>query len=116
MECVLHLEETSGWHSITGRFISVMGAINCCANKKTPEGVAPSAHLADGCIDLVVVRHTSRVQYLHHMIRLAGRTDHVSITCRGVRISFSWGGGCSFKITPTHRSIDDILMQPKFVG
>ena len=76
--CLLYPEETSGWHSITGRFISVMGAINCCANKKTPEGVAPSAHLADGCIDLVVVRHTSRVQYLHHMIRLAGRNDHVS--------------------------------------
>ena len=29
-------------------------------------------------------------------------------THRGVRISFSWegGGGCSFKIRPTHRSID----------
>ncbi|XP_028398134.1 ceramide kinase-like [Dendronephthya gigantea] len=70
-------EETSGWHSITGRFISVMGATNCCANKKSPEGISPSAHLADGCIDLVVVRHTSRVRYLHHMIRLAGRADHM---------------------------------------
>ena len=44
----------------------------------------------------------------------------ISITVsvsRGVRISFSWGGGgCSFKIRPTHRSIDDTLIQPKFVG
>ena len=24
-------------------------------------------------------------------------------------------GGCSFKIRPTHRSIDDTLIQPKFV-
>lgn len=72
------LGETPGWHSITGRFISVMGATNCCANKKAPEGISPSAHLADGCIDLVVVRHTSRSRYLHHMIRLAGRADHVS--------------------------------------
>ena len=55
-----------------------MGATNCCANKKSPEGISPSAHLADGCIDLVVVRHTSRARYLHHMIRLAGRADHVS--------------------------------------
>ena len=34
----------------------------------------------------------------------------------GVSISFSWGGGCSFKIRPTHRSIDDTSIQPKFVG
>lgn len=71
--------ETAGWHNTTGRFISVIGATNCCANNKTPEGVSPSAHLADGFIDLVVVRHTSRVQYLRHMIRLAGRADHVRI-------------------------------------
>ena len=25
------------------------------------------------------------------------------------------GGGCSFKIRPTDRSIDDTLIQPKFV-
>ena len=35
---------------------------------------------------------------------------------RGVRMSFRRGGGCSFKITPTHISIDDTLIQPKFVG
>ena len=37
---------------------------------------------------------------------------------RGVRISFGYGkggGGCSFKIRPTHKSIDDTLIQPKFV-
>lgn len=56
-----------------------MGATNCCANKKSPEGISPSAHLADGCIDLVAVRHTSRARYLHHMVRLAGRADHVSV-------------------------------------
>ena len=33
---------------------------------------------------------------------------------RGVRISFGWG--YSLKIRPTHRSIDDTLIQPKFVG
>jgi ceramide kinase len=75
---LIYLAETYGWHNISGRFISVMGATNCCANKKAPEGISPSAHLADGFIDLVVVRHTSRARYLHHMIRLAGRSDHVS--------------------------------------
>ena len=33
---------------------------------------------------------------------------------QGVRISFSWGVG--LKIEPTHRSIDDTLIQPKFVA
>ena len=57
----------------------MIGATNCCANLKSPEGLSPSAHLADGFIDLVVVRQASRVQYLRHMIRLAGRADHVSM-------------------------------------
>ena len=74
----LFVAQSNGWHSITGHFISIMGATNCCANKKSPEGISPSAHLADGCIDLIIVRRTSRVRYLQHMMRLAGKADHVS--------------------------------------
>ena len=40
-----------------------------------------------------------------------GRREFVH---RGVRISFSWGW-CSFKVRPTYRSIDDTIIQPKFV-
>ena len=40
------------------------------------------------------------------LMELAG--TYVSVLARG-------GGECSFKIRPTHRSIDDTLIQPKFV-
>ena len=67
----------SGWHSIKGRFISVIGANISCACAKSPEGLSPSAHLADGCLDLILVKHTSRLQYLRHMIRLSSKADQV---------------------------------------
>ena len=43
----------------------------------------------------------------------ANMEDYLS---SGTYVSVLAAGGCSFKITPTHRSIDDTLMQPKFVG
>ncbi|RMX53273.1 hypothetical protein pdam_00015268 [Pocillopora damicornis] len=68
-------QSTTGWRSIKGRFISVIGANISCACAKSPEGLSPSAHLADGCLDLILVRHTSRLQYLRHMIRISSRAD-----------------------------------------
>ena len=67
----------TGWHSIKGRFISVIGANISCACAKSPEGLSPSAHLANGCLDLILVKHTSRLQYLRHMIRLSSKADQV---------------------------------------
>ena len=71
------LNTFSGWNSIKGRFISVIGANISCACAKSPEGLSPSAHLADGCLDLILVKHTSRLQYLRHMIRLTSKGDQV---------------------------------------
>ncbi|XP_020600434.1 ceramide kinase-like [Orbicella faveolata] len=68
-------QSSEGWHSIKGRFISVIGANISCACAKSPEGLSPSAHLADGCLDLILVKHTSRLQYLRHMIRLSSKAD-----------------------------------------
>ena len=35
----------------------------------TPEGVSMSAHLGDGCTDLVFVKETSRMNYLKFLLR-----------------------------------------------
>ena len=66
------------WQSVKGRFISVIGANISCACAKSPEGLSPSAHLADGCMDLILVKHTSRFQYLKHMLRITSKADQVS--------------------------------------
>ena len=68
----------SMWQSVKGRFISVIGANISCACAKSPEGLSPSAHLADGCMDLILVKHTSRFQYLKHMLRITSNADQVS--------------------------------------
>ena len=68
----------SMWQSVKGRFISVIGANISCACAKSPEGLSPSAHLADGCMDLILVKHTSRFQYLKHMLRITSKADQVS--------------------------------------
>jgi len=65
----------SSWQSMKGRFISVIGANISCACAKSPEGLSPSAHLADGCLDLILVKHTSRLQYLRHMLRITSKAD-----------------------------------------
>ncbi|XP_031550608.1 ceramide kinase-like [Actinia tenebrosa] len=64
------------WKTIDGRFISVIGVNMSCACAKSPEGLSPSAHLADGYMDLILVKHTSRLQYLRHMLSLANRSNH----------------------------------------
>ena len=64
-----------GWKTLSGRFTSIVGANISCMCAKSPEGLSPSAHLADGCLDLVLVRHTSRLQHLRHMIRITKRAS-----------------------------------------
>ena len=36
---------------------------------KSPKGLTPSAHLGDGNLDLILVKKTSRVNYLRYLIR-----------------------------------------------
>ena len=47
--------------------------------------------------------------------KLKNIPDHSGNRMYGAYVSvLAWR--CSFKIRPTHRSIDDTLIQPKFVG
>lgn len=68
-------EITSGeWRTIRGRFISVFGANISCRCAKSSTGISPHAHIGDGEIDLVLVRKTTRANYLHHLIKVSERT------------------------------------------
>ena len=65
---------TGEWHTISGRFISVLAANISCRCAKSSTGISPHAHIGDGEIDLVLVRKTTRANYLHHLIKISEKT------------------------------------------
>lgn len=72
----------TGWKSVPGPFHVVAGAVISCRNEAAPNGIAPRAHLSDGCVDLLAVRACSRPSYLHHLLRLNNPSlgDHTDLS------------------------------------
>ena len=62
-------EDELSIQSIEGQFMSVTGAVMSCMSPNSPKGITPSAHLGDGNLDLILVRKTSRLNYLRYLIR-----------------------------------------------
>ena len=71
-------DTSNSWQTIRGKFISVIGANITCKCAKSRNGISPNAHMGDGYFDLILIRKTSRFQYLRHMLRIANRGDLVS--------------------------------------
>lgn len=71
--------DSSSWRTIQGQFISIIGANITCRCAKSLDGISPNAHLGDGVFDLILIRKTSRLQHLRHMMRIANRGDLVSV-------------------------------------
>ncbi|GFR74005.1 ceramide kinase [Elysia marginata] len=64
-----------GWHRVRGRFVAINLATMSCRCDLAQMGISPAAHLGDGCMDLILVQECSRLQYLHHLLRI---TDNKS--------------------------------------
>lgn len=63
-------ESSPRWKHVRGSYISIGAAVISCRNEKAPNGVAASAHLADGLLHLILVKECSRLSYLWHLIKL----------------------------------------------
>ncbi|XP_057296040.1 ceramide kinase-like [Hydractinia symbiolongicarpus] len=77
--CSMFLEETDHsvedqWTTVRGRFISVIGANISCRCARSSTGLSPHAHTGDGCIDLILIKKTTRAKYLHHLIKVSEKT------------------------------------------
>lgn len=57
--------------SITGKFVAINAAIMSCRCEKTKKGMSPSAHIGNGCADLILVSKCSRMNFLRFMLRIA---------------------------------------------
>uniref|UniRef100_A0A8C2I6S0 Ceramide kinase n=1 Tax=Cyprinus carpio TaxID=7962 RepID=A0A8C2I6S0_CYPCA len=58
-----------------GKFLAINAASMSCACPRSPKGLSPSAHLADGTTDLILVRKCSRLDFLRHLLRHTNKDD-----------------------------------------
>ncbi|KAF7668282.1 hypothetical protein LDENG_00021570 [Lucifuga dentata] len=68
-------EDSMGWCTIRGKFIAINAASMSCACPRSPKGLSPSAHLADGTTDLILVRKCSRLDFFQHLLRHTNKDD-----------------------------------------
>lgn len=74
----LFVAESDGeWRTIRGKFLAINAASMSCACPRSPKGLSPAAHLADGTTDLILVRKCSRFDFLRHLLRHTSKDDQV---------------------------------------
>ncbi|KAL0962782.1 hypothetical protein UPYG_G00345370, partial [Umbra pygmaea] len=67
------------WRVIQGKFLAINAASISCACPRSPGGLSPSAHLADGTTDLILVHKASRLDFLRHLIRHTNEDDQFDL-------------------------------------
>ncbi|KAK2842734.1 hypothetical protein Q5P01_012934 [Channa striata] len=73
-------DSDSEWRTIRGKFLAINAASMSCACPRTPKGLSPAAHLADGTTDLILVRKCSRFNFLRHLLRHTSKDDQFDMT------------------------------------
>ncbi|XP_071528378.1 ceramide kinase [Panulirus ornatus] len=67
------------WLQFNGRWSIVTSAVVTCACRLSPHGMSPSAHLGDGCTDLILVSGGSRYRILSYLFRTAYTGNALSL-------------------------------------
>ncbi|CAG01164.1 unnamed protein product, partial [Tetraodon nigroviridis] len=71
----LDKDGSHNWSVIHGKFIAINAASMSCACPRSPKGLSPSAHLADGTTDLILVRKCSHLDFFRHLLRHTNKND-----------------------------------------
>ncbi|KAM6973596.1 ceramide kinase-like [Aplochiton taeniatus] len=91
------------WKTIRGKFLAINAASMSCACPRSPNGLSPAAHLADGTTDLILVRKCSRFDFLRHLLRHTSKDDQFDLGFVEVhRVR-------RFRFTPRHCQSDSDL-------
>ncbi|KAH0553836.1 ceramide kinase [Cotesia glomerata] len=81
--CIRHMhnsiadKEIARWLTVRGKFFMVNGANVSCACSRSPQGFSPHCHIGDGCIDIILVRHTSLFNNIRMLLRLTSKNKTV---------------------------------------
>ncbi|XP_039201850.1 ceramide kinase [Crotalus tigris] len=68
-------DEEGEWKVIRGKFLAINAVNISCACPRSPKGLSPAAHLADGSADLILVRKCSRLNFLRYLLRHTNQHD-----------------------------------------
>jgi len=55
----------------------VNGANVSCACTRSPNGISPYCHLGDGCVDVLIIKHTNMLNNLRLLLRLSSKVKNV---------------------------------------
>ncbi|KAM7134307.1 ceramide kinase-like isoform 2-T2 [Macrochelys suwanniensis] len=69
----------SEWRQEQGRFLAINLTCMSSACPKSPDGLSPSAHLADGTADLILVHECSALGFLRHLSRHMDHRDQFDL-------------------------------------
>ncbi|NXK02772.1 CERK1 kinase, partial [Herpetotheres cachinnans] len=70
-----HEEDEEEWKVIKGKFLAINSVNMSCSCPRSPKGLSPAAHLADGSADLILVRKCSRFNFLRYLVRHRNQHD-----------------------------------------
>ncbi|XP_029697036.1 ceramide kinase isoform X1 [Takifugu rubripes] len=79
MDIASESESDMEWRTIRGKFLAINAASMSCACPRSPKGLSPAAHLADGTTDLILVRKCSRFDFLRHLLRHTSKDDQFDL-------------------------------------
>lgn len=60
-----------------GKYFMVNGANVSCACSRSPNGISPHTHLGDGCVDVIMIKHSSMINNLKLLLRFASKTKNL---------------------------------------
>ncbi|KAJ9579429.1 hypothetical protein L9F63_024453, partial [Diploptera punctata] len=67
------------WKTFRGRFFMVNGANVSCACTRSPNGISPYCHLGDGCVDVLLIKHTNLFNNLRLLLRLSSKEKNKNV-------------------------------------
>jgi len=65
------------WKTCHGKFFMINGANVSCACSRSPNGISPYCHLGDGCVDVLIIKHTNMLNNLRLLLRLSSKEKNV---------------------------------------
>ncbi|KAG8447754.1 hypothetical protein GDO86_015025 [Hymenochirus boettgeri] len=71
--------ESETWQKISGSFVAVNVTGMSSACPKSQDGLSPTAHLADGTADLILVQDCNMFQFLRHLKRHTNKKDQFAL-------------------------------------
>ncbi|KAK3909045.1 Ceramide kinase [Frankliniella fusca] len=73
-ESSIEEKPAADWKTVRGRFFMVNGVNISCACAKAPNGFSPYCHIGDGCLDVILIKHTSMINILRLLLRISSKS------------------------------------------